>query len=280
MLFSSAWFPVWAIGVGFLLAMAALVLRGIQESMWVNVAFTLVEAAGLLLVIAVSIPYWGSVDLLEVPDLPGGDATVLLVMQGAVLTFFAFIGFEDTLNVAEECRDPQRTIPIALVTAMGGGTLRDLLLGLPPFWIQDPRYVEIVLLAAVLTVLYARFRPVPERALLVADALGLALFSIAGAQIAERAGVDSIVVIALGTVTGVAGGMLRDVLVNDVPMILRKGQIYATAAIIGIALYQLLQLGGVSRHEAALAGMAAVAVLRLAAIVWNLSLPVFRYPER
>ncbi|RZJ15378.1 MAG: amino acid permease [Haliea sp.] len=116
-------FPVWAIGAGFLLAMAALVLRGIQESMWVNVAFTLVEAAGLLLVIAVGIPYWGSVDLLEVPQVPGGDATVLLVMHGAVLTFFAFIGFEDTLNVAEECRDPQRTIPIALVSAMVIGAL-------------------------------------------------------------------------------------------------------------------------------------------------------------
>ena len=116
-------FPAWAIGAGFLLAMAALVLRGIQESMWVNVAFTLVEAAGLLLVIAVGIPYWGSVNLLEVPGLPGGDATALLVMQGAVLTFFAFIGFEDTLNVAEECRDPQRTIPIALISAMAIGAL-------------------------------------------------------------------------------------------------------------------------------------------------------------
>jgi APA family basic amino acid/polyamine antiporter len=116
-------FPVWAAGAGFLLVMAALVLRGIRESMWVNVAFTLVEATGLLLVIAVGIPYWGSVDLLEIPELPGGDATALLVMQGAVLTFFAFIGFEDTLNVAEECRDPQRTIPIALVTAMVIGAL-------------------------------------------------------------------------------------------------------------------------------------------------------------
>ncbi|WP_222432758.1 APC family permease [Caenimonas sedimenti] len=118
-------FPVWATGAGFLLVMAALVLRGIRESMWVNVAFTLVEAAGLLLVIAVGIPYWGSVDLLAMPEAPGGgDSTaMLLVMHGAVLTFFAFIGFEDTLNVAEECRDPQRTIPIALVTAMAIGAL-------------------------------------------------------------------------------------------------------------------------------------------------------------
>ena len=122
-LLSPASFPVWAIGAGFLLAMAALVLRGIKESMWVNVAFTLVEAAGLLLVIVVGIPYWGSVDLLEIPDLPSGDATALVVMHGAVLTFFAFIGFEDTLNVAEECRDPQRSIPIALVTAMIIGAL-------------------------------------------------------------------------------------------------------------------------------------------------------------
>lgn len=115
--------PVWVASVGFLLVMAGLVLRGIRESMWVNVACTLIEAAGLLLVIAVGIPYWGSVDLLETPKLPGGDAAAMLMVQGAVLTFFAFIGFEDTLNVAEECRDPQRTIPIALVTAMSLGAL-------------------------------------------------------------------------------------------------------------------------------------------------------------
>ena len=110
--------PVWAIAIGFLLILTGLVLRGIREAMWVNVACTLIEAAGLLLVIAVGIPYWGSVDLLETPDLLGNDILIVLVFQGAVLTFFAFIGFEDVLNVAEECRDPQRTIPIALITAM------------------------------------------------------------------------------------------------------------------------------------------------------------------
>lgn len=115
--------PVWAIAIGFLLIVTGLVLRGIRESMWVNVVCTLIEAAGLLLVIAVGIPYWGSVNLLETPSLPGGDALVVLVIQGAVLTFFAFIGFEDTLNVAEECRDPQRTIPIALISAMVLGAM-------------------------------------------------------------------------------------------------------------------------------------------------------------
>ena len=114
----SAATPTGAIAIGFLLILTGLVLRGIREAMWVNVACTIIEAAGLLLVIAVGIPFWGSVDLLETPDLSGDDVLLVLVFQGAVLTFFAFIGFEDILNVAEECHDPRRTIPVALISAM------------------------------------------------------------------------------------------------------------------------------------------------------------------
>ena len=108
------------LALGFLLLLTGLVLRGIRESMWVNMLCTFIEAGGLLLVVAVGISYWGSVDLFETPP-PGegaSDVMILLVLQGAVLTFFAFIGFEDTINVAEECRDPQRTIPIGLIAAM------------------------------------------------------------------------------------------------------------------------------------------------------------------
>lgn len=109
------------LALGFLLLLMGLVLRGIRESMWVNVLCTCIEAGGLLLVVAVGISYWGAVDLLETPP-PGeggaGDVMILLVLQGAVLTFFAFLGFEDSLNVAEECRDPQSTIPIGLIGAM------------------------------------------------------------------------------------------------------------------------------------------------------------------
>jgi len=106
------------IALGFLLVMTGIVFRGIRESMWVNVLCTLVEASGLILVVAVGISYWGSVDYLETPAAPGDDHAILLVMQGAVLAFFAFIGFEDMYNVAEEVRDPRRTIPIGLITAM------------------------------------------------------------------------------------------------------------------------------------------------------------------
>lgn len=115
--------PTWALGGGFLLVIAGLVLRGITESMWVNVLCTLAEAGGLLLVVAVGLPYWGSVDLLATPVAAAGDAKWVLVFQGGVLTFFAFIGFEDTLNVAEECRDPARTVPLSLVLSMLIGAL-------------------------------------------------------------------------------------------------------------------------------------------------------------
>jgi amino acid transporter len=109
------------IALSFVLCLAGLVLRGIREAMWVNVLCTFLEASGLLLVIAVGIPFWGTVDLLKTP---AGDSGVLdpdawvIVLQGSILTFFAFIGFEDTINVAEETRDPQRTIPLGLITAM------------------------------------------------------------------------------------------------------------------------------------------------------------------
>ena len=106
------------VALGFLLILTGIVFRGIRESMWLNVLCTLVEASGLVLVVAVGISYWGSVDYLEIPAEAGNDHAILLVMQGAVLAFFAFIGFEDMYNVAEEVRDPQRTIPLGLITAM------------------------------------------------------------------------------------------------------------------------------------------------------------------
>ena len=124
---------------------------------------------------------------------------------------------------------------IAAITAIGGGTLRDLLLNRHPiFWIRDPVYLAVIVVAALMTVAYLHVYSLPSHALMVADALGLALFAIAGAQIAEAAGLSPIIVVLMGTMTGVAGGVLRDLLTAQVPLILRE-EIYATAAIVGIA---------------------------------------------
>jgi uncharacterized membrane protein YeiH len=170
-------------------------------------------------------------------------------------------------------------IVIAAITAIGGGTLRDLLLNrYPIFWITDAQYLTVIMASALLTVAYVRVRPPPGKALLVADAVGLALFALSGAQVAEAAQCPAIIVVLMGTMTGVAGGVLRDVITAQVPLILRR-DIYATAAIVGVALYLLLQGFGLQRSAAFGAGMAVVIVLRLLAIHWGLQLPIFRMPE-
>lgn len=115
--------PVSWLALGFLLILTGIVFRGIRESMWVNVLCTLVEAGGLMLVVAVGAAYWGSVDYLETPVSLGGDPATLLVMQGAVLAFFAFIGFEDMYNVAEEVRQPERNLPLGLILAMAAAAI-------------------------------------------------------------------------------------------------------------------------------------------------------------
>ncbi|MBP0446556.1 amino acid permease [Roseomonas sp. SSH11] len=113
--------PPLIVALGFLLLVAGVVFRGIRESMAANVVCTLVEFLGLVFVILVGIPYWGGVDLLETPS-PDG-ITASLILSGAILTFFAFIGFEDTLNVAEECKDARRTVPFGIIGAMLAATV-------------------------------------------------------------------------------------------------------------------------------------------------------------
>ncbi len=171
-------------------------------------------------------------------------------------------------------------VVLALVTAIGGGTIRDLLLDRHPiFWLVDPAYLLVIVGSAVATVVFARFRAAPEPALLVADALGLALFSVGGAQIAAHAGVSALGGIVLGTITGAAGGVVRDVLSAEIPLVLRRGNLYASAAIAGTAAYFALVALGLARPVATLVGMTVVAGVRLAAIWWRLQLPEFRLDE-
>lgn len=201
--------------------------------------------------------------------------SILHVIELLGVAVFAVSG---ALAAGRRSLDMLGVVVIATVTATGGGTLRDLLLDRSPvFWIADTTYLYVSIAAALLTVAYARFRHPPERFILIADALGLALFSISGAQIAENAGHGGIVVVIMGTLTGAAGGMLRDILCAEVPLILRRSRIYATAAIAGVIVYLGLQFF-IDRTLAALLGMACVAGLRLAAIIWDWTLPVFSLP--
>jgi len=204
------------------------------------------------------------------------SAYALYVLDLLGVAVFAVSG---VLAAGRKSLDLLGVLVIATLTAIGGGTIRDLLLDRHPiFWISQPTYLVVISVAAALTIIYVRVRRPPGDALLYADALGLALFTIAGAQIAEAAGLSPIIVVLMATITGVAGGVLRDVLCAEIPLILRR-DIYATAAIVGASAYLLAEKLGAPRPWASGLGMAAVAILRVVAIARGLALPTFRLPE-
>ncbi|MEM9165349.1 MAG: trimeric intracellular cation channel family protein [Cyanobacteria bacterium P01_F01_bin.4] len=203
---------------------------------------------------------------------------IFKVLELSGVAIFAVSG---ALAAGRKSLDLLGVVVTALVTAIGGGTLRDVLLDRSPvFWIEQPVYITIIVVSALLTVLYTRFFNPPQKSLLIVDALGLALFSISGAQVAEQAQLAGTIIIVMGTITGTAGGILRDILLADIPVVLRRGRIYATAAIVGIGVYLLLQNVGIEQSAAALVGMLIVAALRLAAIIWGFTLPVFQLSNR
>ncbi|TDU32671.1 putative membrane protein YeiH [Panacagrimonas perspica] len=201
--------------------------------------------------------------------------TLSVAIEMAGVAVFAVSG---ALAAGRKSLDLLGVVVIAMVTATGGGTLRDLMLDRTVFWIARPEFIIVTGIAALLTIPYVRFARPPERFLMVADALGLALFSVAGARIALGTGQGALIAVVMGTITGAFGGVLRDVLCNEIPMILRKGHIYATASIAGCSLLVILLGLGVSGGVAAAAGMATVAVMRFGSIAFNLTLPVFNLP--
>jgi uncharacterized membrane protein YeiH len=166
-------------------------------------------------------------------------------------------------------------VVVSLATALGGGTLRDVALGsLPVFWVSDPLYIIVTGVASLATFAVARFHRLPDGLLRVADAFGLAVFTVIGAERALAAGASYLVAVLMGMVTGVAGGMIRDLLSGEVPLILRR-EIYATASLCGAAVFVGLSALWPQWPVNAFASAAVTLGLRLAAIQWDLSLPQF-----
>lgn len=170
---------------------------------------------------------------------------------------------------------------IAIVTALGGGTLRDVILdNYPVSWIRDDTYLLVASLAALGVVLWVKFtQPIPEKVLLVCDAFGLATFTVIGAEVAMQHDMPVSTTIIMGVMTGVAGGILRDVLCNEIPLIFEK-EIYATACIAGAAVYIVLQRLDIAHGFNTGISMLAVLCIRLAAIRWHLALPRFHLMDK
>ncbi len=166
---------------------------------------------------------------------------------------------------------------LALVTAFGGATVRDVLAGdLPVIWLRGPWLLVNVTLTALITFVLVRFHPPPHRVLLIVDALVLAAFAMIGTTKGIALQFSAPVCVLLGVITSVAGGIGRDVLMGEVPMVFRSEiHLYATAALIGSAGCVSLELLGISATVATIVGGALVLALRLAGIYWKLSLPLF-----
>ncbi len=166
---------------------------------------------------------------------------------------------------------------LALVTALGGGTIRDMCLGATPvFWIDDWRYGANCVVVGVGTFWLIRQMEPLLKYLELADAFALALFTIVGTSKSLALGASGLSAVVLGTVTGVAGGVLRDVLLNELPLVFRPEiRLYATAAIAGSTAFTLLQKFVPGTGWPMIAGVLVTLGMRLAAIRWSLSLPVF-----
>lgn len=188
----------------------------------------------------------------------------------------AVFALSGALAAGRHRMDPFGVIVLASVTAIGGGSIRDALIGATPvFWIQDPNYI-IVILATVLACLLLVRSPhkAPQYLLPVADALGLALFTVIGAEKALSLGLSGMIAVVMGLITGVGGGIIRDLLCRQIPMVLRT-EIYATASIIGGIGYTVSLAFGMGETTALFLAMSSALIIRLSAIKWHLSLPAF-----
>lgn len=168
----------------------------------------------------------------------------------------------------------------ATVTAVGGGTLRDMMLGATPvFWIQNPVYLIVALLGGLSIFIVSLHHKFKTRIFLLADTLSLAIFTIIGIQKAIAIDIPLFSAILLGTLTGVGGGVIRDVFLGRRLPLLFQQELYATAAFLGGSLYVILTLSPINNILAVCSSIALVLYIRLTALHWGIKLPIFQIRE-
>lgn len=162
---------------------------------------------------------------------------------------------------------------VGMATALGGGTVRDLLLDRNVFWVVDQTYLIVAFATGLVSFFVARQFAIPPRLFLIPDAVGLALFTVVGTQAALQWHAPWLVASLMGVTTGVVGGVVRDILCNDVPLIFLKGELYASAAWFGAIALIILQESGVPSVTASWIAMALILGLRLAAMRFGITAP-------
>ena len=182
---------------------------------------------------------------------------------------FAISGVLTALN---KRLDPFGILIIAFVTAVGGGTLRDILINVPVAWMQDLTYVYVIVASTILAVIFRKRLGYIRRSLFLFDTIGISLFTIIGVEKGIAAGFSPVICVALGTMSACFGGVIRDILCNEIPIIFRK-EIYATACILGATAYFVLHATPIPEGFIVIISGAIVFTVRFLAVYFKLSLP-------
>lgn len=164
---------------------------------------------------------------------------------------------------------------VGLATAIGGGTLRDLLLDVTPAWMIDPMYLICTALAMFFVILFRQYLIHLNNTFFIFDSIGLALFTVVGATKSLDLGYSFWVAIIMGSITGAAGGVIRDVFINEIPLIFRK-EIYAMACVVGGIVLWLCYIVGFESYISQIACGASVFIVRIIAVKYQITLPILK----
>lgn len=214
-------------------------------------------------------------------DLTSAQVEALLGVVGVLdLLAVAVFAITGALVAARRQMDPIGFVFLGTATGIGGGTFRDLVLGIEPvFWVVQPAYLWTCIGASLATFWAARLLASRYRALVWMDAVGLGMFAISGTQKAVAIGAPAVVCVLMGVMTASVGGLIRDIMAGEKPLLFHR-EIYATAAICGAVAYLLLRAAGLPDPWTALAGFVVGFGVRACAIAFGLSMPAYKRPER
>lgn len=193
-----------------------------------------------------------------------------------ILDIIGIIAFamSGTLVAIHKKLDPFGVIIVAFVTAIGGGTLRDILIDNPVSWMHNLNYVYAIIAASIFTIIIRKRIDYLRKSLFLFDAIGLGTFTIIGTEIGIQHEFHPIISVILGTITATFGGVIRDVLCNEIPVIFRK-EIYAIACIVGAVIFIILNTLDVSSNSVYILTTLIIIAIRLLAVKYKLSLPTF-----
>ncbi|QHL86517.1 trimeric intracellular cation channel family protein [Nibribacter ruber] len=211
------------------------------------------------------------------PQLPLTDIPITEIPVSALIPAIDILGtfvfaISGTLTAASKKLDPFGASVIAFVTALGGGTLRDVLLDVKPVWVQDEKLLITVFVSVVVTLLFRSKVEKYRKTMFLFDSVGIAMFTVLGIEKALRMGVPPTIALVMGVVSAVFGGVVRDILCNDIPLIFRR-EIYATACLAGGLVFLIMRLAPMSGDLPILVAVSIIITIRVLAVKLKWSFP-------